>query len=233
LNGAQQRAYGNAKLTTVYVATSPIPRGSSGSTIVSQGWVKQAQIPTQFRPADALADLASIRNEVTTANLSTGDVLSNGLFSSPSVIPSTSTVASAIPKGDVAITVSVDAVHAVAGLLQPGDQVDVMVETGGAMEQFLYQNVPILAVGSDLSTLSRPTTVGVSSPSTTTPPSGNQSLITFAVPPDAAQRIALAESGGGGVTGSLYLALVPPGSSPSSVTPLTAQNLIPATPAPS
>ncbi len=228
----QQRAYGNAKLTTVYVATGPIPKGTSGSTIVAQGLVKQAQIPTQFRPVDALADLAGIRNETTVASLATGDVLASGLFASPATSASASTVASAIPKGDVAITVSVDPVHGVAGLIEPGDVVDVLVAMAGS-EQFLYQNVTVLAVGSSLSAVGRASTVGVSSSSTTVPPSGNTGLITFAVPPDAAQRIALAESGGGGVTGSLYLTLVPPGSSPSTVAPVDDQNLIPATVSPS
>ena len=219
-------------MTTVYVATAPIPRGSSGATILSQGLVKQAQIPTQFRPADALEDLAAIRSEVTAANLSTGAVLSSGLFLSPSVNPASSTVAAAIPKGDVAISVSVDPVHGVAGMVQPGDLVDLLVETGGS-EQFLYQNVQVLAVGTALYPLSRPTTIGVTSPPTTVAPAGNQGLITFALPPDAAQRIALVQSGGGGVTGSLYLALVPPGNNPSQVAPLASQNLIPVNPAPS
>ena len=42
--------------------------------------------------------------------------------------------AQTVPKGDVAVSVSVDQVHGVAGLIQPGDKVDILVDLGGDQE---------------------------------------------------------------------------------------------------
>ncbi|MGD0379801.1 MAG: hypothetical protein ABSC30_07435, partial [Acidimicrobiales bacterium] len=61
--------------------------------------------------------------------------------------------------------------------------------------------------------------------STTATPSN---LITFAVTPTAAARIALADSDGGGVTGGIYLALEAAGNTPTAPTTINSSNLIPA-----
>lgn len=227
LRNVQARAYHNAKLTHVYVATQNIARGTSAALLVSDGLVKQAEIPEQFKPVDAVTDLATLQGQVAEANLAPGEVLASGLFTSP--VAAYSTASAAIPKGDVAITVSVDPVHDVAGLVQPGDEVDVMVEINNHTERFLYQDVPVLAVGS---TVSQPTSaapaVASATPTTTPPASSGSGLITFAVPPPAAERIAFAESGGGGVSGSLYLALVPPNNHPKAQPAISHGNFIPA-----
>ncbi len=222
LHDVQKRAYNNAALVPVYTVAGPIAKGTSGQIVVSKGLVKRGEIPQQFLPADAVTDLATIRNEIAVANLSSGQVLVSDEFASPAV--AASTASQAIPKGDVAITVSIDAMHAVAGMLQPGDEVDILVEMSGA-ERFLYQNVPILAIGSSFASGA---VAAASTPPSTAATSGS-GLITFAVPPAAAQRIALAQSGGGGVSGSLYLALVPPGNKPVSTPPVNGTSLIPAT----
>ena len=112
-----------------------------------------------------------------------------------------------IPVDQVAVTVSVDQVHGVAGLLVPGDKVNLMVvldpqaaalaaapgapkapaaegANGGATVRYLYQNVEVLAIGQPAAA-----DVGATEAARRTAGSG---LITFNVPPDAAQRIALA-----------------------------------------
>ena len=53
-------------------------------------------------------------------------------------------------------------------------------------------------------------------------------MITFAVTPEAAARIALADSNGGGVTGGIYLALEAAGNPAAAPTTITSANLIPA-----
>lgn len=222
LNSVQTRAYHGAKLTSVYVVSGPVPQGTTGAALAHL--IKKGEIPTQYRPADAITDLATIQGEQTLTNLTTGEVLSSGLFATPSHTTATGPAA-AIPTGDVAITVSVDPVHGVAGLIEAGDQVDVLVSINTNTERFLYQNVPVLAVGSQLASTATDSTVDPPSTTAATPTS---SLITFAVPPAAAERIALAESDGAGVTGSLYLALVAPGEHASATGAVGPNNLIPA-----
>ena len=224
LRGVQSRAYQNAKLTRVYVVENPIPRGTPYSTIVSGNFVKQSQIPNQFKPIDAVTDLATLQSEVAIANLTPGQVLSAGLFASQTA--AASTTVGAIPKGDIAITVSVGSVQDVAGLVQPGDLVDVLIELNGTSERFLYQNALVLAVGTTVAVPANSSSqVAAASPAGTLVTSG---LITFAVPPAAAARLAFVQSGGGGA-GSLYLALVPPNNKPQRQPTINSGNLMPAT----
>lgn len=226
LNDVQNRAYHNAKLVKVYKVSGAIAQGTTGATAISRGLIKQGQIPQQFLPTDAVTDLASIRSDIAVANLAPGQIVASSLFASPQT--AVASAAQAIPKGDVAITVSVDQVHGVAGMIRPGDMVDILVQTTGGVERFLYQNVSVLAVGT---ALNPGTTVTATNGSTTatTAPSSSSGLLTFALPPDAAAHIALAASGGGGVIGSFYLALVPPGNQASPQVPVSQSNLIPAT----
>ena len=72
----------------------------------------------------------------------------SGMFQSPDTIASVA--AETVPQGDVAISVSVDQVHGVAGLIQPGDKVDILIDVNGSQETYLYQAVPVLAVGTTL-----------------------------------------------------------------------------------
>lgn len=222
----QARAYHNAALTTVYVVEGTIPQGTPAATAVSDNLVKQAKIPQQFKPANAVTDLATVQGEVAVADLTSGEVLSSSLFVSPA--SALSTAAAAIPKGDVAVTVSVNSnVQEVAGLVQPGDQVDVLVLMSGKEERFLYQNARVLAIGTSVATSTNGAPQVASATPTTTPVQASD-LVTFAVPPVAAERLAFVESGGGGVASDLYLALVPPHSRARREPPIAVGDLIPA-----
>lgn len=221
LHSVQQRAYHNAKLTDVYVAKGIISHGVSGAAAISAGLIVKAQMPQQFRPTSAVTDLATIRNELALADITSGQVISSTLFAPP--IVTAGTTAQAIPAGDVAITISVDQVHGVAGLVQPGDQVDLLVQQPN-QEALLYQNVPVLAIGSTV------VQHGSSSATGTPAAAASSSLVTFAVPLDAAARIAFIESGGGAT--NFYMALVPPGNQPQPFTNVTPQNLFSAGPTP-
>jgi len=223
LNDAQQNAYHNAKLVPAYVIAKPIPRTLTGAEAVSGGYVEKKKVPAEFRPSSAVTNISAIRDRAAGTNLPTGEVVVSGMFVSPGTIASVA--AETVPKGDVAISVSVDQVHGVAGLIQPGDKVDILVNLNGAQETYLYQAVPVLAVGTTLVPAPGTTSSGAQ---TTATQSSN--VITFAVTPDAAARIALANSNGGGVTGGIYLALEAAGNPPTSPTTINGSNLIPASP---
>ncbi len=224
LNNAQQNAYHNAKLVPAYVITKPIPRLLTGSEAVSGGYIVQKKVPAEFRPSTAVTNVAVIRDQAAGANLPTGEVVVSGMFQSPDAIASVAS--ETVPQGDVAISVSVDQVHGVAGLIQPGDKVDILVDLSGNQETYLFQSVPVLAVGTTL--VPAP---GTAATATQTAASTQQSnVITFAVTPAAAARIALANSNGGGVTGGIYLALEAVGNQPEADSTINGSNLIPANP---
>jgi pilus assembly protein CpaB len=206
LNDAQQRAFHNAKMVPAYVIAKPVPRTLSAALAISDGYIVQKNVPSEFRPPSAVTDLAALKGTEAVAPFSTGQVLVSSMFVSPTA--AANTFSGQIPPGDVAVTVSVDQVHGVAGLAVPGDKVDILISEG-ATESFMLQNVPIMAIGQSTSA-----NASSSSPNaTTTASTGSSNLYTFSVTPADAQRIALAQQQNLGI----YLVLVPPGSPVVSV----------------
>lgn len=208
LSSVQDRAYDNAERLRVFVVGKDIPKGLPGEQALQEEFVKPDEIPREFRPGTAITDLATIRGKVAITNLSVGQVVVDGMFVDPKVAQIT--FAQRIPAGQVAITVSVDQVRGVAGLLVPGDKVNLLVSDGGS-QRFLYQNVNIIAIGTSAAPQAGESTVAAN------PGSG---LITFAVPPQSAARIALAAQGAG-----LYLTLVPPDNPAVAIEPVSPENL--------
>ena len=220
LHTAQDKAYKNATLTSVFVLKGVVPQNESAAAAYAQGLIKSARMPLQFVPPGAVTNLAAIRDGLAGSTLPAGEVVVRGMFVSLNPIPGVA--AQRVPKGDVAVSVSADQVHSVAGLIEPGDKVDLLVDLGGDQETFLYQSVPILAVGTTL--VPAPGTTPKVGQTTTSATAHN--VITFAVTREAAARIALANSGGGGVTGGLYLALEAPGNPNLPAPVVTGSNLI-------
>lgn len=224
LNSVQDRANNHAKLLKVFVVARDIPKGTTGETAIAQGLVKSGSIPERFRPATALTDINQIRGKVALTTLAAGMVVVDGQFVEPRTAQVT--FSQRIPAGQVAISVTFDTVHAVDGLLVPGDKVDMIIPfepnrqgaapagsaTPGGQESILYQNVTILAIGS-----------------TTAPQAGETQAVsnpgggafTFALPPQAAERLLMVGSG------SIYLALVPPDNQPTPIPPVDAGNFWP------
>lgn len=231
VHGAQQRAYKNTTLTTVYAASRTVPREESLSQAVSQGIIKATKMPLQFRPAGAVTatTAGTLAKDEATFNIPAGTVVTADMFAAPQALASVA--AETVPPGDVAISVSVDQVHGVAGLIQPGDKVDILVDVNGT-ESYLYQSVPVLAVGTTLVTASSSAREASADASAN---SGNgtqqtNNVITFAVTPAAAARIALANTtsggGSGATSGGVYLALQAAGESTSSVASVNQSNLV-------
>jgi Flp pilus assembly protein CpaB len=125
----------------------------------------------------------------------------------------------------VTVSVQVDQVAGVAGFLQPGDEVNIMTAIEIEQEdiesapdqpapgefaivldtrfEMLYQNVHILAIGQE--TQAAPGEAAAADPDAPEEePQGDTGLITFNVPPAAAQLIASFAA-----DGTLYLSLIP------------------------
>ena len=200
LSSVQDRAYENAERVKVFVVGKDIPKGLPGEQALQEEFVRSDEIPREFRPGTAITDVATIRGKVALSNLSGGQVVVDGMFVDPKVAQVS--FSQRIPAGQVAITVSVDQVRGVAGLLVPGDKVNLLVSDAGA-QRYLFQNVNIIAIGTSAAPEAGETQAAVN-------PGSN--LITFAVPPLAAAKIAAA--------GTLYLTLVPPDNQPVTIPPV-------------
>ena len=233
VNGVEDRAYDNAKRVQVFVVKQPIAKGTPGDQAVGDKLVQAGQIPQEFRPATAITDTAVLNGKVALTNLVPGQVVVDGMF----VDQATAfvTFSERIPVDQVAVTVSVDQVHGVAGLLVPGDKVNLMVvldpqlaalaggtpgaPTAPAAERCERRSghgpVPLPERRGARDRTDAPPLMSVRPKRPTNPGSG---LITFNVPPDAAQRIALAGS-------NLYMTLAPKDFQPVDVPPVDFSNL--------
>jgi hypothetical protein len=141
VNSADDRARSNARQVDVLKIAKDIPKGLSGREAQAQGMIVSATIAAEFKPVTAIVDPSIIQDKVAVANYTTGQILVDGMFADP--IENQITFAGRVPNDCapagldgsttgkpvpcVAVTISVDAVRGVAGLIVPGDYVNVLV----------------------------------------------------------------------------------------------------------
>lgn len=230
-DGAEDRAYGKARRVEVLVVKKDIPKTFLGSDAVQQGYVGTALIPQEFRPATALTTAAGLESLVARTDLSAGQVVVDGMFVTPDQAYSSNS--ERIGEGRVAITISVDQVRGVAGLIVPGDKVNMIIddplrsvsvvrdsgEEAKPVKTVLFQNVEVLAIGTQLEP-----DLGEAAPTdpaaAADPAAAGSNLLTLSVPLEAASRIAYVGSEG------VYLTLVPPGNVPVRVPTIGPDNLL-------
>ena len=111
--------------------------------------VEMKSFPRAFIQPGALAAVKDADGQLALAPIAPGEqVLANKLTKSGVAL------SLAVPPGKRAVTVAVDAAAGVAGLLKPGDLVDVVVTTGeggNPRTSVLMQAAPVLAVGKSFS----------------------------------------------------------------------------------
>lgn len=237
VGGIEDRANDNARRVPVIRISGDIPRGLRGAEAVDQNLFERTEIAAEFLPATAITDLETIRAKAAVSDLAAGQVLVENMFVDP--VDSQITNAERIRTNNVAITISVDDIRGVAGLIVPGDFVNVLVvpensvcddeeaapdepapdqptdaTTGAGVifcnpARYLFQAVQVLFVDDDPQRL----------PGETAPAPGaegeavNTGLLTLQVPPAAAQLIASVGSD------QYYLTLLPPDYTPAPLPP--------------
>jgi pilus assembly protein CpaB len=235
VGGIEDRANENAERVPVVRIREDIPRGTLGTDAVEFDLVETSEIAQEFFPATAISPdaLDTILAKAAVADLARGQVLVEGMFVDP--IDSQITAARRIADDNVAITISVDNIRGVAGLIVPGDFVNVMVAqdtglcgaaapegeggegggTGGESTavlcrtaRVLYQEVQVLFI--DQSPIPLPGEQ-TGTPEGEAPTAVNTGLVTFQVPPAAAQIIAAVPPDG------FYLTLLPQTYAPAAI----------------
>ena len=218
LQGVEDQVYGDARHVEVVVAAVDVPKGTGGDQAIASGLVTK-MMPAEFRPSTAITTVDSIRGKVANLNVPAGTVVVENMFvdTAQAVVD---TNAQLIPEGMVAVSISVDQVRGVAGLIQPGDKVNMIIDDPSVPEtptkRVLFQNVDVLFVGQT------PAPQAGADPAAAAPvadPAGG-GLLTLAVPPLAASKIALVSDTG------IFLALVPPGNPPVEVPPVDGDSLL-------
>ena len=147
-----------ANQASVLVAKRDIPRG----TAITAEMLENAIVPRQFVQPQAVTSLDRIAGMTTIAAISTGEqVTLTKLIFAPQA-EGRGGLASVTPIGKRAITISVDEISSVAGLITPGDYVDVIanmpipVKTAEGKEATqeavvsVLQNILVLAIGQNI-----------------------------------------------------------------------------------
>ncbi|HZN13537.1 MAG TPA: Flp pilus assembly protein CpaB [Acidimicrobiales bacterium] len=217
VNSAQNRVFRGATLVPTLVADGPIAKGTSGEDVLTKGLLKADKVPEKYRPLTAVLDKNLINGKVAVSNIAAGQVLVEGMFVDPVVAQETA--AKRVPAGQVAVTVQVDQVKGVAGLVTPGDQVNIMTIQPDGSQRTLFENVNVLYIGAIAAPL--PGGAAVNAPSSEPGATPGANLVTFAVPQFAAEKIVYAAK----LDGGIYLTLVPPGNKTTSVPPVSSTNL--------
>ena len=140
----------------VIVAAKDLPE----NTILDGGALKTAPVPEKFVQPYAARSPADVLGQVTIAPMAEGEQILVNKVRRPEAAPKDATLATLTPEGKRAITIAVDAISGVGGFVRPGDAVDILwtiqmpAQEGQGGSQVvtltLFQNVPVLAVGSDI-----------------------------------------------------------------------------------
>lgn len=152
-----------ANQTAVLVAKKDIPRG----VVIASELLEVAIVPHQYVQPQAVTSLDRISGMFTAVPISKGEhiTLSKLIWSKEAARGS---LAMATPVGKRAITISVDNIAALAGMIKPGDYVDVIVflpvpvqtPEGKPATQIavmpLFQNILVLAVGQETGVIPTP-----------------------------------------------------------------------------
>jgi Flp pilus assembly protein CpaB len=218
LSGVQNRADNNAATVDAWVVKSQVDPGKYGEE--AQAYIKREKIPRKIVPANAVRDLTQIQGKVTVTKLVPNQVVTTDMFVSPAVAQAS--FADRLGKENgvdmVTYTMSIDPTHGVAGLLSPGDYVNIMTlkvtEYGadgkpigvpegvdpekvifGSQARYIYQKAQIVAIDQrpKLQAGEQSTTAGTgtdATATTTAPAAASQGLVTLRVPAKAAQVMA-------------------------------------------
>jgi len=178
VRGVENRSDEAAQMVEVVVAAGPIPKGSSSDQAIEGQQLVMEKRRQDELPANPVRRFADIQGQVAAVDLGGGEVITASMFVSPTAL--TGSKSASLDKGNVAITITVDQAAGVAGLVQPGDNINILANycsvgaAGGQAEgsdgcalartapagngavnlgtpsSYLFQGVKVLAVGQSL-----------------------------------------------------------------------------------
>ncbi len=128
VGGVEDRANDEARRVPAVRVVSSIVRGVDGATAFESGFFEEVDIPQELVTGREIdrdeLEAGLIADKIAASDLVTGQILVEGMFVDP--LTSRVTGADRIPDRNVAITIQVDDVRGVAGLIVPGDYVNMM-----------------------------------------------------------------------------------------------------------
>jgi Flp pilus assembly protein CpaB len=237
VNGLEDDIKSEIEPVQVVIAAEPIPAGTLGEEAINQSLVEVGSIPRENVPETPVTNTESLNNKVALFDIPQNLPITNDMFVSPSDAQVSFRRRLENPEW-VTVTVDVDQTRGAAGLLVPGDEVNIMVpiqienieEAVEALPEppdpedpawliadryeMLYQQVHILAIGTLTEQLPGEDVSEDPDAAADSEAQQQSGLITFNVPADAGQLIATAA-----LSADIYLQLVPIDYVPAPVPP--------------
>ncbi len=127
-SSVKDEAFGEAEKVKVFVVKQGVTKGTYGEETASSGAIAEDEIPKRFWPENAIRSFDDIAGKVAVGDLAVNQVVTTDMFADPSTVQTTFSdrLEKINDEDQVAITIRVDEVRGVAGLLQPGDFVNVL-----------------------------------------------------------------------------------------------------------
>jgi pilus assembly protein CpaB len=220
VQGIEQRAFEDAELVEVLVATEEIPARTPAAEAADAGQIARDRVPRTAVPDGAIDAMAEIEGLVAFDRILEGEVILSQRWTEPE----DAAAGLDIPEGHEAIAVQVAVPPGVAGHVRTTDRVSLIAHlTGAATEddeegeaaeetraEYLLQDIEVLAVGQRT----------VSEEEDGAGQDTSQVLLTVALEPDDAERLVFAIN-----EASLYFTLLPDGAEPAQTPGRTFDNL--------
>lgn len=215
VRGADARADARYEAVQVLRVVKPIAAGETVAAAQAEGKFVTGTISSQDRLPGALAGLDPLEGKVALTAMYAGEQVVEGKFGemgSEAELP--------IPAGKLAISINLDDPARVAGFLDPGDKVAVLMSgtdpEGGAWTRLLLRNVQVIGIGSTSATAQ----AAADPEAAAVPDELTQALLTLAVSQREAEQLTFANN-----NGTLSLALLNDKSAVAKGAPVTQQNL--------
>lgn len=198
----------------VLVAQEDLPRGLNAAELIDRELVTEEKVPRRFVAGDAISSVRQIEDQVLAVPVGAGEQLTKNRFQ----YPSQAGLAYTVPENYVALSVDVDAVTGISGLLKPGDSVVVYAtykDQGEDRVSFTTMTIgraKVLAVGAETSAESAAAPAdedqdaGALAANRSIQPEGSVAYqtVTMALSPAEAQKVVFARN-----VGEIQLALLP------------------------
>lgn len=181
LDNVQVTSKGDATVVVAKVEILP-------NTPITAEMVEQINIPSQYLQPGAMSDINTVLGVGAKEHILVGEQITGRLVK---LEGKDAGFAGIIPRDKRAVSVSVNDVTGVAGLVKPGDYVDVIItlatDQEDAISNMIFQNVLVLAADKNINHASKENGKNKEDKVTT---------LTVAVTPDDATKLALAQSKG-------------------------------------
>lgn len=128
VGSVKDEAFGEAEKVKVFVVKQSVTKGTYGEETSASAAIAEDEIPKKFWPENAIRSFDDIAGKVAVGDLAVNQVVTTDMFADPSTVQTTFSDRLEKINGEdqVAISIQVDQVRGVSGLLQPGDFVNIM-----------------------------------------------------------------------------------------------------------